>query len=317
MPITGIPPESATPHPDGENAPHRHACHRNASHARHRPQHRERAPARVASRRTRGRRSALTAGAIGVLAAAVTAVLSTAHPGISIAGHEPSVSDRAFPPRRGEPVGAPIARARDRLAARPMPDTGTGHPYESSPLSTRDPGAIALPPTLHVDALDVGTGYPQTPAGAIAQLAAIDTAALQSASLAGARAVISAWAAPGGPNTQTWSGIRAITGLLRSAGVPGAGSADLTVTVTPAMALLKGMVGDDFAVVCVDFSIDITLTSTTRTTAADCQRMLWTTTRWVIGPGPEPAAAPSAWPDTDAAIEAGYKDLNPQPSPSP
>jgi hypothetical protein len=60
---------------------------------------------------------------------------------------------------------------------------------------------------------------------------------------------------------------------------------------------------------CIDFEFDVTLTSTARAAIADCQRMVWEGTRWVIGPGPEPAGPPSAWPDTDAAINCGYKDL--------
>ena len=44
---------------------------------------------------------------------------------------------------------------------------------------------------------------------------------------------------------------------------------------------------------------------------ADCQRMAWAPSagRWLVGPGVEPAPAPSIWPGTDAAIDAGWKDL--------
>jgi hypothetical protein len=221
-------------------------------------------------------------------------------------------------PARLEPVSPSVARARDELAARPMPDTGTGHAYGAPELSTRDPGTpILLPPGHGVDDLGVATGFPRTPEGALAQLAAIDTTALQSASLSGVRAVIRQWAAPGGPTTENWSAVRAMAGLLERAGVSGAGSPDLRVEVSPAMGLIKGMIGSDYGVFCIDFTVDITLGGTTRTAAVDCQRMVWAGDRWIIGPGPEPAPAPSVWPDTDAAISAGYRDLDvtrPQPS---
>jgi hypothetical protein len=35
------------------------------------------------------------------------------------------------------------------------------------------------------------------------------------------------------------------------------------------------MVGEDFAVVCVDFAIGIDITQTVQTVAVDCQRMTW------------------------------------------
>jgi hypothetical protein len=75
------------------------------------------------------------------------------------------------------------------------------------------------------------------------------------------------------------------------------------------MGLIKGQIGPDFVVACVDLSIDITFGGTTTTAAVDCQRMVFTHGRWMIGPGPEPAAAVSVWTDTNAAIDAGYKDL--------
>jgi hypothetical protein len=213
-------------------------------------------------------------------------------------------------------VSPAVARARDALAARPMPDTGTGDAYGRPDLSTADPGApILLPRARGTGGWGVQTGYPQTPEGAIAQLAAIDAAALRSASLAGARAVIREWAAPGGPTARSWSGVRAMKSLLESTGVASDGTARLDVVATPRMGLIKGVVEDDFVVACVDFTVDITFGGTSRTVAVDCQRLVWDGRRWLIGPGREPAKGVSVWPDTDAAIDAGYRDLLVTPAP--
>jgi len=137
----------------------------------------------------------------------------------------------------------------------------------------------------------------------------IDQAALQSGSLPGARAVITGWAVPGGPTATTWSGVRALADLLDAAGLSGGGSPQLALVVTPLMGIVKGTMGSRFVVACVDFEIDVTLTQTARGAVADCQRMLWSSGRWMVGPGPEPAPGPSVWPDTDAAINVGYRDL--------
>jgi hypothetical protein len=254
---------------------------------------------------------ALIAGAAGLGMVLVAGLaLSANHVMHRATGTSPGM---ASSPARGGSSGedAAIMRARDELAARPMPDVGTGHEFGWPDLSTRDPGPpIQLPPAQGVDGLGVAFGFPQTPQGAMAQLAAIDTAALQSAALPKARAVITAWAAPGGPTARSWSGIRATASLLESAGLPGAGSSSLDVRVTPAMGLIKGQVGNDFVVACIDASVDITYQGhSTTTVVADCQRLLWQDRRWVIGPGAEPAAAPQVWPDTDAAIDAGFRDL--------
>jgi hypothetical protein len=197
---------------------------------------------------------------------------------------------------------------RDDLAAAPM---RTASPADAQPaaLSTRDPGSIALPRAAGAGPAGVPAGFTHTPAGALAQLSGIDKAALESASLGGARAVIRGWAAPGGPTAATWSGVRAMADFLSAAGLSAGKTPDLALSATPLMGLVKATDGGDWVVACVDFEVDATLARTARVAVADCQRMAWAADRWVIGPGAEPAPAPSIWPGTDAAIDAGYKEL--------
>jgi hypothetical protein len=229
----------------------------------------------------------------------------------------------------GAPAIPDIAESRDALAARAMPTVSEddSHP---GPVSTLNPGTpITLPATSTTGPAGVPSGFPHTAAGALAQLAAIDQAALQSGSLAGARQVLAEWALPGGPTSSTRSLVVAMGSLLGSAGLSGGGSTQLAIVLTPLMGEIKGSIGPDFVVPCVDFELDLTLTQTARGATADCQRMIWTATgsttvagrtggsastasgRWMIGPGSEPVTPPSVWPDTDAAISVGYRDLLP------
>ena len=209
------------------------------------------------------------------------------------------------PPARG----ATAAAERDALAARPMP-TVPADAAQPGPVSLRDPGApIMLPAATRTGPAGVPTGFGPTRVGALAQLAAIDQAALQSGALSGARGVITGWALPGGPTTTNWSGVAALATLLNAAGLSGGGSGQLAIVVTPLMGQVKGSVGRDFVLPCVDFEVDVTLQQTARAAAADCQRMVWTGDLWMIGPGVEPAEAPSVWPDTDTAIGVGWRDL--------
>ena len=206
------------------------------------------------------------------------------------------------------------ADPRDALADKPMPtvDEADSHP---GPVSTNDPGTpITLPAATSAGAAQVPTGFPHTPQGAMAQLAAIDQTALQSGTLAGARAVIAGWAMPGGPTTSSWSGVQAMVEFFDAAGLSGGGNSQLAIVATPLMGQIKGSVRPDFVVPCVDFEIDVTLQQTSRGAAADCQRMVWSGARWMVGPGTEPAPAPSVWPDTDTAIGVGYRDLRQEKS---
>jgi len=197
---------------------------------------------------------------------------------------------------------------QDALAAAPMP-TADPDAALPGPLSNRAAGVLEVPSATGVGPADVPTGFPRTPEGALAQLAAIDVTAMQTGSMDGVRQVIAEWAAPGGPTPQTWSGAHGMASLLSAAGLSGAGSPELAFVVRPVMGLMKGTVGEDFAVVCVNFEFTVTVEETSRIAIADCQRMAWAGDRWVIGAGAEPAPAPSVWPGTDAAIDAGWRDL--------
>ena len=206
-----------------------------------------------------------------------------------------------------------VEARRDSLAAAPMgrADLRAAQP---SRMSVRDPGAIVLPASTSTGAVGIPSGFPHTPEGALAQLAALDTDVLTNASVDHARQVITAWAGPGGPTAQSWTGVQAIAGFLSAANLSPAGAAGgsgLVVRATPLMGMIKATDGPDWAVVCVDFEVDATLKASGQVAVADCQRLAWDAGqgRWLIGPGPEPAPAPSIWPGTDAAIDAGWKDL--------
>jgi hypothetical protein len=212
----------------------------------------------------------------------------------------------------GAEVESDASGMRDAMAERPIP-TASVDAARPGPLSTEPFDVMLLPSPRAVGPAAVATGFPHTTEGALAQLVAIDQAALQSASVPGAQAVIDAWAVPGGPTVESWSGVRAVAEMLTAAGLPAQGSPTLTVGASPAMGLIKGVVGRDYVVACVDFVVSATVSTTSRVAAADCQRMVWVEDargrRWMVGPGAEPAPSPSVWPGTDAAHEVGYQEL--------
>jgi hypothetical protein len=73
---------------------------------------------------------------------------------------------------------------------------------------------------------------------------------------------------------------------------------------------IKGTVGPDFVVACVLGEATVSAATVGRGGAGDCQRMVWSDERWWIGPGAQPAPAPSAWPGSADAIRAGWRVVN-------
>ena len=205
--------------------------------------------------------------------------------------------------------------AQDLLANKKLATAPVEAAQPGGDLSTGKTGTIEIPPPMEVGDVGVATGYPHTPQGALAQLAAIDSTALSSASVPVAQDVITKWAAPGGPTPETWSGVQGVATLLGSAGLSADAQNSITISVEPKMGFIKGTVGPDFVVPCLDLIITATLPGAQpqQVAAADCQRMVWQGDsnggRWVIGPGDEPAPAPSLWPGSQASFDAGYQWL--------
>src|SRR5439155_13886069 len=140
-------------------------------------------------------------GGAGALAAALAGgLVLTSGCGTTHRMPDPSVVPAGTTsPAVSSSIGHDEVQARmDALADQPMPSL----PLSAAvpiPLSTPTPGAALLPRATRAGPAGVPSGYPHTVLGALAQLAAVEKAALQPARVETAKAVIAHWAAPGGP----------------------------------------------------------------------------------------------------------------------
>lgn len=244
---------------------------------------------------------------------------------------------------------APGQARRDAIAAAPMlavpPEAARG----GTPAVSPGP-AIAIPAAGRLGPARVPTGYPRTPEGAVGQLAVIETTVLQNMSIETARTVYAAWSAPEAPPVQTWeliTNIQAFTasGAGRYAGDLRPAITAAAVVATPVAGQVKGVDGPDWVVACVLLQVTARAATSARVAYGHCSRMQWTTTpdstgttdgtdssdttetsatpgalgtnttaghgRWVIGAGPAPVRAPSTWPGTDLAGQAGWRTWAP------
>ena len=215
-------------------------------------------------------------------------------------------------PLRVDDAATPEQR-RDAIAAAPMtavdPSAATGGAPATTPAPT-----MVLPVPTGVGAADVPTGYPHTPPGAVAQLAAITTSVVSAMSLQHATAVHRGWAAPGAPPAQDWVMTRNVQAFLAAAGLPTtAGAPGALVVADPVAVQVKGVDGPDWVLACVLLDVQATLTAHARIGYGHCERLQWDapSARWVIAPGAQPATAPSTWPGTQAALDAGWVTLVP------
>lgn len=196
---------------------------------------------------------------------------------------------------------------RDELAAQPM--------LQVPAAAASTPGVSAeLAPVLLVPAADavgpagVPTGFPHTPEGAVAQLAAIEVTVLEAMSIPTAHDVHAAWSLPGGVSPAEWAMTRNVQSFLTTLGDQGnAKDNSVLVTATPAAGQVKGTDGPDWVLACVLLDVRAAVAATARIGYGHCERMAWHDGRWQIAPGTPPAKAPSTWPGSDLALQAGWR----------
>ena len=213
-------------------------------------------------------------------------------------------------PSNAHPDADPAQR-RDLIAAAPMATVAQDAGLTPG-VAIAMPPAIRLPAATTVGVSGVSSGFPRTPGGAAAQLAAIEVRVLSAMSLPLATEVYRDWAMPGGVGAADWSQTRNVQSFLTHARQssnqldPGT-----LVSVTPAAIQIKGTDGPDWVVACVLLDVRAALKAEARMGYGTCERMQWTGDRWLIGPGAPPAPAPSTWPGSDASVEAGWQPVAP------
>jgi hypothetical protein len=122
------------------------------------------------------------------------------------------------------------------------------------------------------------------------------------------------WAMPGGVGAVAWPLTDDVQQFLSGAQATSSMPSGVTITATPAGALVKGIDGPDWVLACVLWQISETGGQPVEIGYGYCERMQWITSpgeaaggRWEIAPGKPAAPAPNTWPGTAVAAQAGWK----------
>ncbi len=253
---------------------------------------------------------------LGILVAGVVVaaclVGGLAYALVLAAGGTGSDTDQAGGPAPsidGSSGGSGAARGaahRDRIAAARMVSVPADAMVPAE-VDDHAPEGITIPSGELLGPAQILTGFPRTPKGAIGQLAQIDLGALQAMSVPLAREVYRDWALPGGIGPEGWQITRSVRSFLDSSSTGEAAVPGSWVEVEPAAALVKGTDGPDWVTACVLLKVTAGYLGVGRVGFGHCERMQWAGGRWMVAPGPLPAPAPSTWPGTAAANQAGWR----------
>lgn len=195
---------------------------------------------------------------------------------------------------------------RDRIATAPMMRVEPSAAITGVPA--RQPAATMQVPTATTTGpAEVPTGYPHSPEGAVGQLAAIEIRVVEAMSIPIAHQVHQEWVTSGGIDAADWELTEHVHAFLAAAEQQGDSRDDTTmITAIPAGAMVKGVDGPDWVLACVLLDVRASIVANARIGWGHCERMVWTGGRWLIGPGTPPAAAPSTWLGSEAAVQAGW-----------
>ena len=202
---------------------------------------------------------------------------------------------------------------RNAIAAAPMLSVDPEAMYPATPTAAVAAG-FAIPSSRAIGPDSVAGGFPHTPAGAVAQLGAIGSRVFSAMSMQIVTAIYRDWALPGGMGAAAWPLTDDVEQFLSGAQATSTMPAGVTITATPAGALVKGADGPDWVLACVLWQISETGGQPVEIGYGYCERMQWVPTpgaaaggRWKIAPGKPAAPAPNTWPGTAVAAQAGWK----------
>jgi hypothetical protein len=259
------------------------------------------------------RRAGLILGAVTALVLATVLALVLSLTGMFSERQDPSAAAPAQPAPIGTGNGESGPAAEAELAARPMLQVPLAA-MQPHALSTRTAGPpIALPQPQQFVATLVPTGFPDTPEGAVAQLAELMKAGMSGGDPQVWAQVYGSLAEPGAlPARETWLS-RDLVDLRRGAHFNTTGPLrnGMRMSWTPTSAMVKGSTSDGtYTVACVlgEFVADYNGRVVTAGWG-NCLPMRRVGEQWKVASGPTAAPAPSAWPASDEAVAAGWRDI--------
>jgi len=217
----------------------------------------------------------------------------------------------ALPGAAADPAaGGWDVAAETTLATAPMlglPDSAV-LPHALATTITGAP--LTLPRATQTVGRLVPGGFPDTPEGALGQLAALTTAGFAGADPQTYAQAYASVALPGAPDPQRARLSTDLTQFRARAGLPASGAvASLSVTYQPAQGLIKGTTDQgQYVVACVLGDLTIGANGQSISSGAgDCEALRFSYGNWGISPGAPAAVAPLAWPGTAEAAAAGYR----------
>lgn len=268
---------------------------------------------------SRGRRRAvLVLGAVGVLVLALLIGLVVSLSGLFTSGDSlgadtaPALGSATGPDTPGQGTVGSGPQAEAALARAPMLELPAQAVLPHA-LSSRSAGAaLALPQPRQVSGVLVPTGFDDTTEGAIAQAIELTRAGAAGMDPQVWAQAYASLAEPGAAAPGQTPAARDMVGFRRSANMPRTGPREgMTITWAPTSAMVKGSTDDGtYTVVCV---LGELVTDYKGRVASggwgNCLPMRRVGDQWRVASGPAARVAPAAWPGSDEAVAAGYRDI--------
>ena len=263
------------------------------------------APSSTVKPRSRGQLLAMLSGVALVAVALLVGFVLAIHSAVTGA----SVADTTEATTVA-PLPADQSQRRDTLAAAPMLKVSQQDATQGIPAATPGPG-IEVPTPATIGPAKVTSGFPHTPEGAVAQLAAIEVAVLSEMSIARTAEIHQAWTADGAVPVEQWRMTRHVQAFLGAANMGQVKDPNARVMISPVAAQVKATDGPNWVIACVLTDVRAVIKTEARMAHGYCERMAWDGTRWLVAPGEPPAEAPSTWPGTELAFQAGWRTWAP------